>query len=30
VPEYDTKHVLEMEERTIHVPGTVPGGAERA
>jgi amidophosphoribosyltransferase len=30
VPEYDTKHVLEIEERTIHVPGTVPGGAERA
>jgi amidophosphoribosyltransferase len=30
VPEYDTKHVLEMEERTIHIPGTVSGGAERA
>ena len=22
VPEYDTKHVLELESRTIHVPGT--------
>jgi amidophosphoribosyltransferase len=32
VPEYDTKHVLEAESRTIHVQGTISGSAsaERA
>ncbi len=30
VPEYDTKHVLELESRRIHVPGTMSGSAERA
>jgi len=30
VPEYDTKHVLELESRSIHVQGTMSGSAERA
>jgi amidophosphoribosyltransferase len=30
VPEYDTKHVLEVESRTIYVPGTISDTAERA
>ncbi len=29
VPEYDTKHVLENEARTIHLPGTVSEAADR-
>src|SRR6476646_1247063 len=30
VPEYDTKHVLELQSRDIHVQGTMPSSAERA
>jgi amidophosphoribosyltransferase len=30
VPEYDTKHALEVESRVIHVPGTISGTVDRA